>query len=1148
MLPEKNLLISQPSDVMAGRDVSAFEDPPTGAYGSSDSDPTAEGLFSAGPVSGVHSNPPLFEEGRIVAGRYRILKFLARGGMGEVYEAMDLDLGELIALKSIGSDQVHSDDAIQRFKRELSLARKVTHPNVCRTYDLVHHHQPDGTRVACLSMELLTGESLARRLRHGGRMDSSMALSLAQQMAAALEAAHAVGVIHRDLKPSNVMLVKIPSGEGSMRAVITDFGLAFSQEYLDRSIPSAPGTFQGTLAYMSPEQVEGGPITPRSDIYSLGLVIFEMLTGEVPFRAGNPVSAATRRLKEAAPSPRAYVDDLEPWWEKVLARSLARNPEDRYSSAKEFLEALDPDPPAILRSPRHKGRTLAVASAAALLLGGGGMVAWRSANGAAPFNGFFSRSSLRPSIAVLGLENLSQDPKIAWRGRALAEMLGTELSLDEKVRLIPGPEVARMCADLRLPGSPELSRPVLQRIRQNLGSDLLISGSYVNAGTDGAFRVDLKLLDARTGEVLSTVREQGSDQEILGIVHRAGQKMRGRLGFGEEPAEAVGMMVASYPLNTEAMRNFSEALDRLRKFDALGAKELLEKALAAQPRFALAHAALSEAWTQLGSDAKAKDEAKLAMDQSAGLSREDRLRTEVQGALADHQWDKAIAAYQALYGFFPDNLDYGLGLARAQRMGSKFRDAEATLQGLLQMPKPIGDDPRIDLERASLAYYQGDIYTQEDSGKKAVQQSLALSVQARAKAELRGAKVLGVLARSSEASALKSAGDLQGASSQIVKALAEVSELGQPLLDARLHKQLGWLGVDRGDYPTARKEFQRSMEISRRCGQGIEEVSAITGMAAVLFDEGDLEGAQRLSADAIERSRALGNQLGAAMARDNSASWFLSGGQLQSAKQGIEEVQSWAKTSGNPTWETLSRTLKGQLAWAEGHPVEAKSLLVDSVAKWDELGDRLLGPFALVLLGRVLHDMGDEAGARCRFNEALEIQNRSGAKFQVASTCLELGRFELEVGRLGEAQAKTQRALAIFESLGLKEGKARAQILLSRVILAQGHVVEARQVFPADYQGQSLDWRIAANLQRARLEPNDRKAMESLRKSSALAQKSGYAPLFLETRLVVADLTPSAAGRDAALKIVGEEAHSTGYHGFAKQAELLKISSAAPPK
>src|ERR1700722_219315 len=284
-----------------------------------------------------------FSKAQILAGRFRILRFVARGGMGEVYEAEDLELRERVALKTVRFEMADNERTIERFKREIQLGRKVTHPNVCRTFDVFRHveqtEQGESRETLVVSMELLRGTTLSQRIGLESRLTTDKALPIVEQIAAGLQAAHDVGVIHRDFKSANVILVPAEGTPAGVRAVVTDFGLAHA---VTGDVASLTGSLDvvGTPAYMAPEQLEGKEITPATDTYALGIVMFEMLTGKVPFAGGTVISTAMRRLNEQAPSPRELVGDLDPRWESVVLRCLERVPEQRFASAADVAKAL----------------------------------------------------------------------------------------------------------------------------------------------------------------------------------------------------------------------------------------------------------------------------------------------------------------------------------------------------------------------------------------------------------------------------------------------------------------------------------------------------------------------------------------------------------------------------------------------------------------------------------------------------------------------------------------------------------------------------------------------------------------------------------------------------------------------------------------
>src|SRR6202034_2064411 len=258
-----------------------------------------------------------FLPGRLVASRYRIIALLGKGGMGEVYRADDLTLGQPVAMKFLPDDAGRDEALLERFRNEVRMARRVSHANVCRVYDV---GEIEGQTF--FTMEYVDGEDLSSLLRRIGRLPSDKAVEIARQLCAGLAAAHAKGVLHRDLKPANVML----NGRGHV--VVTDFGLAA----LADEIPGEE-IRNGTPAYMAPEQLAGREVTVQSDIYSLGLVLYEIFTGKRAFEAST-LAELVRLHSETAPvSPSTLVKELDPAVESAILRCLDPEPSKRPASA-----------------------------------------------------------------------------------------------------------------------------------------------------------------------------------------------------------------------------------------------------------------------------------------------------------------------------------------------------------------------------------------------------------------------------------------------------------------------------------------------------------------------------------------------------------------------------------------------------------------------------------------------------------------------------------------------------------------------------------------------------------------------------------------------------------------------------------------------
>jgi len=283
----------------------------------------------------------VFQAGAEIARRYRIIRLVARGDMGEVYEAFDMALREPVALKTITATHCDSAKAIRLLKAEVQLARRIGHPNVCRIFDLgTHVMEPSGGEIQFLVMQFVEGECLGKKLRQSGALPVPTAILVAKQLLEGLAAAHQAGILHRDFKSDNVMLRT--ESNGPPTAVILDFGLAKALNEAGNMVTTRQAqSIVGTFGYMAPEQIESEPLSVASDIYAFGVVWFEMLTGRLPFEAGTPAASAVVRLHRAAEQPSRHNPNVPKWIDSVVLRCLERKRSERFSSVQEVLQALD---------------------------------------------------------------------------------------------------------------------------------------------------------------------------------------------------------------------------------------------------------------------------------------------------------------------------------------------------------------------------------------------------------------------------------------------------------------------------------------------------------------------------------------------------------------------------------------------------------------------------------------------------------------------------------------------------------------------------------------------------------------------------------------------------------------------------------------
>ncbi|HYU34019.1 MAG TPA: tetratricopeptide repeat-containing serine/threonine-protein kinase [Thermoanaerobaculia bacterium] len=1139
---------------------------------------------------------PSFAPGTLVAERYRIVRFIARGGMGEVYEVEDLELRERVALKTVRPEVAHDEMAIERFKREIQLARRVTHPNVCRIFD-VSHHRPDGNAagVIFLTMELLQGETLAERLRRTGPLPPHAALPIVRQVSDALNAAHQVGVVHRDLKPGNVILAE---GRGGVRAVVTDFGLARREKGEDAqglTLTGAAGVV-GTPAYLAPEQVEGKPATPAVDIYALGIVLYEMLTGTVPFLGDSALSTAVKRLQEAPPSPRVHVPGLAANWEAAILRCLAREPAARFATAPELVEALVGSPASALAAlvppsapsapaipdarpapPPQRRNRLQLGIFAALVLvavavGAIRFLQWR-ARQMEPRQRLAlltEKVTPRPSVAVLGFKNLTGTPGTEWLSAGLAEMLSTELASGGKLRIVAGENVARAKVELRLGDSESLARDTLARLRTLLGTDAVVLGSYatVDGPAGRTIRLDLRLQDTTRGETTARVAETASESELFALVGKAGERLRRELGAGADAGKVARVSLAASP---EAARLYAEGIQKLRLFDPVGARDLLARAAAADPGNALAHSGLAASWAALGYDGKARAEAKAALDLAGGLPEEEKLLIQGRYYETVQDWGQAVEIYWNLFSLFPDNLDHGLRLAAAQTAAGRAEEALDTAQALRSLPAPTSQDPRIDLAEAAAAGARADFKRQQAAAARAsargtAQGSPLLVAQSRL-LECRALRNLGqaekALAaceegrrlyadagdRSGVAEALTHAanvlydrGDLPGADGLYEQALATYRELGNRGGEAGALNNIAVVLKSQGNLSQARENYRQVLDICREIGSRSGEAFALNNLAGVLVRRGELEEAEKLFTQALAIRRELGDRGGEAYALDNLGVVLRQRGNLSEARARHEESLRIRREIGQKIGEVASLNNLGTVLLEQGELEAARRNFQSSLALCRETGNRSASAYSFFGLGEVLARGGDLEEARKRHQAALSLREELGEKGTAAESRLALANLMLDSGEAAPAERLARTAADELARQGNEDTQALALSTAALAAAAQGDAIRASQTIDqaALLLGahQDLRARLLVEIRAARLGRSPRPEL-ALDQVIQQAEKAGLLGPQLEAQLALGKLEIEhgriAEGRER-LATLQREANTLGYKLIARKA------------
>lgn len=706
--------------------------------------------------------------------------------------------------------------------------------------------------------------------------------------------------------------------------------------------------------------------------------------------------------------------------------------------------------------------------------------------------------SPRRSVAVLGFRNLSGDPQENWLSTAFSDWLATDLSAGGELRTVSADSIARMKMELALPDLESPGHDSLQRIRKNLGTDLVVAGSYAILGLnpDGQMRLDVKLVDTRGGEILYANCETGPRSKMFDVVSQAGEDLRRKLGLREVTRQEAEEVARALPGNAQAAQLYAEGLSQLRVFDAQGAQKSLLKAVAVEPDYALSHAALASAWADLGYGQNAAAEAKKAFDLSTNLSRVDRLLVEGKYHELSNDWDRAIETYGALFKFYPDNPDYGLELANAQIGGNKWRDALVTIEALRALPSPLRDDPRLDLAQGEAAQHLGDTKQAETALKNAEQ-----------KARAADASLLLAKAKLDEVWLYESLGRIDEVDPAVQEAdrLYQAARDRQGLYETETLKAIKLEAL--GDYAEAQKKYEESLTIVAETGDRRGMAAGHDNLGDILFFLGNLRAATTNYEEVLAIYQKIKDENGVALAKIALGDVLMVQGKLAQAKQMYEDAKEICRANGNQTRE------------AE----------------------------ALYGLGRVLHMEGDFAEARQVESQARSVFKAAGDVTHEAQTELSLAEIMLDQGEKQAAVTPAQEAARLLARVKAMREAAMANVLLSRVWLAEGKPWEAREslAYATQFAERSHDEQIAVSviLTEARIDTlagDPERRANTLKRLSALEQEArdrGYLYVSMEARLALGEIEMKSASAENGRVLVRELQREASKGGFRLMAD-----------
>ncbi len=651
---------------------------------------------------------------------YEILDEISRGGMGIVYRALDVNLGREVALKLLPDELTRDKGRRERLLQEARAAAVLEHPHIA-----VIHAVGEAEGVTFIAMELIRGEKLSDTLHRGG-LPQKRALDLAAEIAEGLARAHDKGIVHRDLKPANVMVTE----DG--HAKIIDFGLAKLTEPLGDATATGtiqtprtdPGLVMGTVSYMSPEQARGLPLDHRSDVFSFGIMLYEMLSGRPPFAGQSHIETLHAILTQPLPPlpalpglPTETAADVQ----RIIAKCTAKDPDDRYQGMKDVVVDLravrrrlesapiptpasgpvaavsgPPAAPLWTRRPVQAAAGVAVLAVLALVA----LVGMRWTRGGAADERMAARDG-KPAVAVLYFENQTGDKSLDWMRTGLTDMMITDLSQSSDIEVLGTDRLYQILEDLHRADDRVISADLVQQIAERAGVDQVLVGSYVKAGN--TIRINARLQEAGTGRIVTSERVEGAgESSVFTIVDELTRRIRSQMALFANPGSAGKPLLATPGASSpeigldrgvneittnsiEAYRYYAEAINLHERFLETQAIPLLEKAIAIDPRFAMALAKLAVVSGNLGQTDKQEDYAKRALDNAEHASPREKYYIEgYYYSLRPETLERAAAAYRQGLALHPEHQASRHNLALIYASLWRFKDAAGQAEELIR--------------------------------------------------------------------------------------------------------------------------------------------------------------------------------------------------------------------------------------------------------------------------------------------------------------------------------------------------------------------------------------------------------------------------------------------------------------------------------
>ena len=940
--------------------------------------------------------------GTLLAERYEILELLGQGGMGAVYKAHDIELERLVALKLIRPDLASNPEILRRFKQELILAREVTHRNVIRIFDL---GQAKGFKF--ITMEFVEGRDLRAILRERGKLPPEETVRIISQVCRALESAHAAGVVHRDLKPQNIML------DAKDRVYVMDFGIAHS---LETPGMTQTGALMGTPEYMSPEQAKGIKVDPRSDLFSLGIIFYELLTGISPFKADTAVATLLKRTQER-PQPPAEVDPTIPKAiSDVVMKCLEIDRGLRFSTAREILEDLGQEAPTSVRtvaptlppvisapqaekiSPFVRYRTWIAGAAAFVLLAALG-IAFRGkifpAKRSAPVE--------QASLAILPFRNASGDASLDWLGPSLADMLSTDVGQSARLRTISPDRLHQVLSDLRITPGTAIDPTMVGRIAEFSSADTVVWGQYAKFGDQ--IRIDATLLDLKHNRRAPLKIEAASEKEIPGTVDGFAELIRKNLAVS--PDVLKELKASSFQPSSKSMpalRDYNQGVQLLRDGKNLEAVKLLQAAIKDDPQFALAYSRLAETNSALGYDSEAEQLALKAVELSENLPTAEKYQIAANHFRIAKDYPKAIEAYQNLAKVSPDNSDIESALGAIYENSGDFVKAREFYQKLLTA-NPKDGSTLLAIGRVEIL--SGNSQASLDPLNRGL--SLAIQVDNQ---EQKGTilHLLGI--------AYSSLNKPDDALQNYKQALEIRRSLGQKKGIADSLSMMAQIYVGLGKSDLALKNFNDALQIYREIGAQDDTGGALLDLGQFHNDRGRYDEALKLLKESLQIQRDLHNRNNEALCLNNIGNTYYFKSDYDNARTYFEQALQLREKINVPSDIALTVHNLAEVAAKTGQYEQSLTYHMRALDLYRSAGDKHGAGMEAYTMGTVSEYQGRYGSAVSSKRQAVQdFRDTQDRSFWMAEALSGYGNALSEAGQFDEGSKTLDEALKLSRQL-----------------------------------------------------------------------------------------------------------------------------------